>query len=617
MEENKSVYALKKVNEPEAFCSEIKAIKGVKDASVDVDNMILEYVIDEWTSDYDVFTQVMTVAESYGCEFDFDRDLAAGTSADDSESEEEAEVAEKMPEEEYICDDEDDDEAQRADGKPVKKKKGLSERNQRIIELSVAVIGFIVALFFKDVVQLIMLAVAFAVAGYEVLYRAIVKITKKEIISEELVLSLSFFGAILLGKPVEAVAAVLLYSVAAFAFDTAKEIVDEKSPVYVMSETCRKAISDEKAVKTKTSEIAEGDEVFFKKNEKCLFDGFAKNEVEVVAFDGTRRTIKAGEKIYAGERVISNVVVVVEKTAGNGLYDGRNLKALEVIQSRSKLGKQISEKKKIYLPCIVVFCLLLAFLPPLAYGDYTIGLMRWGYTAAILAALCPTMLACGAEAVALFASVVPAKEKKVIPPDYDSDERIVKADEVLIDVESVIIGADGKVKEDCRGAALELADFGRKTVAVTSLSEDKCIELCTENKIPEYYAGKNDGKKVEVFDEALKAGKIVVMSESTLKKYGLTRESGVIIAYADEEAEYKGDATVGCENLSRLPFVVKLAARTVKIGKTAIIVNLAVKGLLALLAIAGIAGLWWAVLADTLVGVASCVAALANGKKIY
>lgn len=613
MEENKSVYALKKVNEPQAFCAEIKNLKGVLDAKVDEENMTLEYRIDDWTSDYDVFTQIMTIADAYGCEFDFDRGGDGKADVDLSGGEEiTSETAPELPEEEDLEEDDEDEEASDADGgKKRKKRKTLSERVQRIIELSVALVFFVAGLFFEDTVQLIFLTVAFAVAGYDVLYEALLKIIKKNFINEELILSLAFFGAILLGRSVEGVAAVLLYSVAAFALKTAKEIIDERSPVYFMPEKCRKALGENKAVKTPVGEIAEGDTVYFKKGEHCLFDGKVNDSTEVVAYDGETRALKSGDEVFAGERFTVNAFVTVEKTAGNGKFDARNAKAQKVMLSKSRLQAFVEKKSKLYLPCVLAVCLLLAFLPPIAFDSYSEGLARWGYTAVILAALSSSLLACGSNAIALFASVVTAKKHGVMPAEYGVCEKLTATDEVYVDRESVMLD-NGAMKEDCRGAALELKDFGKNMVMVSSQSKADCEKECTEEAIPDYYGEKNDAKKTEVFDEALKAGKTVVLSEKTAKKYGLTPEKGVIVTYSDGDSDYSSDVTVTDKALARVPFTVKLAARTIKICKTAAIVGCAVKGLLAVLALVGVAGLWWVVLADTLVGVGACVAALSN-----
>lgn len=610
MEENKSVYALKKVNKPQSFCAEIKNIKGVLDATVDEENMTLEYSIDDWTSEYDVFTQIMTIAEAYGCEFDYDRDLSGG-----AKTEEDEQPAVELPEEEEIEEDEEESENDSEDEKPKKKRKGLSERVQRIIELSVALVFFIAALFFKDTVQLIILAVAFAVAGYDVLYEALLKIIKKNFINEELLLSLAFFGSIFLGKPVEGVAAVLLYSVAAFALKTAKELIDEKSPVYYMPEKCRKALDGNKAIKTPVGEIVVGDTVYFKKGEHCLFDGSVNSAAEVLSYDGEKRTLKQGEAVYAGERFAAAAFVTVEKVAGEGRFDKRNERAKAVIGSKSRLQAFVAKKSKIYLPIALAVCLLLAFLPPIAFDSYTDGLMRWGYTAVILAALCSTFLTCGSHAIALFAGVVAAKKKGVMPADYETAERLVATNEIYVDRESVML-ENGEVKGDCRGAAMELWDFGKRFVMVSSRLKSECEKECEELRIPDYYGEKNDGQKTDVFDKALKSGKTIVASEKMIKKCGLTAEQGVIMAYSDEDSDYSAGVTVTDTTLARIPFTAKLAARTIKICKVTSIVGLSVKGLLAVLALCGVAGLWWVVLADTLVGVGACVAAVLNSKEV-
>ena len=628
MENNKSVYALKKLNSPESVRKEILAIDGVKSVELDEENMTLGYEIDEWTSDYDVFTRVMEIADSYGCEFDFDRE--SDGDATETDENPEAEDGNKKPEkdEEDISEDEEYEESEndKEGGKKKKKRKPLSERVQRIIELSVAVAALVAALFFEDTVQLVFLAIAFAVAGYDVIYNAIVKITKKEIISEELILSLAFFAAIALGHQVAAVVAVLLYSVASFALRTGKEIVDEKAPVYFLPEKCRKIVEEDKAELVPPEEIVAGDRVFFRKGEHCLFDGTVAGDVVAVGFDGNAVTLTAGDKIYAGTRVLSNVAVEVLSCAGDGRYDARNKKAVASVEAGSRMQRFVASRSRICLSVLLAFCLLLAFLPPIAYDSYAEGLYRWGYTATIIAALCSTSLLCGANAVAIFAAIIPAGKKGVLPADYDSAVKMTESDEVYVDCESVLCAvnettadeADGvRLKDDCRGAALELKDFGKNEVMVTSLPEAECVRVCTENKIPEYSAGKNDASKVDIFDNALKDGKIVVLSEKNLKKYGLTEEKGTVIAYADGDSGYVANATVTDENVARIPFVVKLAARTVKICKGTFVAGFVVKALLAVLALCGVAGLWWAVLADTLVGISCCVAAVLNVRDVF
>lgn len=635
MENNKSVYALKKLNSPESVRKEILAIDGVKSVEIDEENMTLGYEIDEWTSDYDVFTRVMEIADSYGCEFDFDRE--SGSEPESAENAKETTDGKDAPakDEEDISDDEEYEETEngKESGKEKKKRKTLSERVQRIIELSVAVVALVAALFFEDTVQLVFLAIAFAVAGYDVIYNAIVKITKKEIISEELILSLAFFAAIALGHQVGAVVAVLLYSVASFALKTGKEIVDGKAPVYFLPEKCRKVVEESKAELVSPEEIVAGDRVFFRKSEHCLFDGTVAGDVTAIGFDGSSVALTAGDKIYAGMRVLSNVAVEVSSEIGKGRYDSRNKKAIASIEAGSRMQRFAASKSWVCLSVLLVFCLLLAFLPPIAYDSYAEGLYRWGYTATIIAALCSTSLLCGANAVAIFAAIIPSGKKGVLPADYDSAVKMMKSNEVYIDCESVLCEADNetdatetagldglagaRLKEDCRGAALELKDFGKNEVMVTSLPEAECVRVCTENKIPEYSAEKNDAAKVDIFDNALKDGKIVVLSEKNLKKYGLTEENGTVIAYADGDSEYVANATVTAANVSRIPFIVKLAARTVKICKGAFIAGFVVKTILAVLALCGVAGLWWAVLADTLVGISCCVAAVLNVRDVF
>lgn len=615
MEQNKSVYALTKISDPEGFRSEIEGIRGVLSAAVDIQSMTLEYTIDEWTSEYDVFTAVMGIADAYGVEFDFDE-----RSSNEQTTENEPAELEPLPVEEEDLEegeeDENEQEDENVDGdkKTKKTKKGLSELAQRIIELSVAAACFIGGLFFSDTAQLIFLSIAFALSGYEVLYRAVVKIAKKEIINEELVLSLAFFGAILLGKPTEAVAAMLVYSLAAFALKTGTDVIEARSPVYSAPEKCRRMSGENKAVRVDPEEIVVGDEVYFKKGEHCIFDGRVKTETEVIAYNGKTRTLAVGDDVFAGERFNKNTVVETVKALGEGAFDKRNARAVAVVGSKSDVCRFVSKRSVVYLPCFLVLCLALAFLPPILCDDYVQGLYRWGYTAVIIAACCSSLLLCGTDALALFALILPASKKGVMPADYLAAQRLASSEEVYIDRESVMLDGD-RMKDDCRGAALELRDFGVLPVLTTSLPESEAVELCSEYKYPAYAAGKNDSEKVDLFDKALKDGKTVVIGNKMLKKYGLTEEKGVIIVY-DENSEYDASVTVTEGRLADLPFALKLAARTVKLCKASFIARLAVKGALVFAALFGIANLWWAFLADTLVGIGFCVAAVFNKKEV-
>lgn len=615
MEENKSVYALTKISDTDGFREEIAGISGVLSVSVDAEKMTLEYTIDDWTSEYDVFTAVLGIAEAYGVEFNFNE-----PNETDEQTLNEEQPSKEEPEEEELDDetDSEEDEPEKDGGEREnrkKKKKELSETVQRAIELSIAAVCFICGLFFEDTLMLIFLSVAFALAGYEVLYRAIVKIAKKQIINEELILSLAFFACILLGKSAEAVAAMLTYSLASFALKAGTSAVESHSPTYSVPEKCRRMSGENKAVRVAPEEIVVGDNVFFKKDERCLFDGTVKTATVVVAYDGTERTLEEGDAVYAGEKFCKNAVVEVEKTIGCGKYDERNARAVSVARSKGKISKFIEAKACVYLPCFLAFCSVLAFVPPIFCDGYAQGLSRWGYTAAIIAASCSSLLLCGTESLALFAAILPASKRGVMPADCVAAEKLEKADDAYIDRESVMTDENG-MKGDCRGAALELKDFGVTPVMVTSLPSGEAVELCAEYKYPAYAAEKDDSSKVDIFDKALKDGKIVVVGEDCLKKYGLTEEKGVLAVYGNESCDYAGSVAVTSGRLADLPFAVKLAARTTKIRKASFIAQLAVKGVLAVLALCGIAELWWAFLADTLVGIGFCIAAVLNKNEV-
>ena len=70
-ENRKSTYIVETINNEATFIDEVKKIKGVLNAGYNAETREFFYEIDEWSSDYDVFTEVLQAAEATGTVFDF------------------------------------------------------------------------------------------------------------------------------------------------------------------------------------------------------------------------------------------------------------------------------------------------------------------------------------------------------------------------------------------------------------------------------------------------------------------------------------------------------------------------------------------------------------------
>ena len=658
MEENKSVYYLSVIKNRAAAENEISNIKGVLSASIDEEQKTLTFFIDDWTSEYDVFTKIVSICESYGCEFDFGKEENEKTDTESSLKEKEEKTdksakkdkalkkskkAERVHSDEELDDEEDSNEDgddydddleyffedadykgeldddggesyEQEEGK--KKKKRLPDIFERAIEIGVAAILFVVGLFLEDRLQLGVMACAFAVAGYEVMYEAVVKIVKKQFISEQLLLTITFLCAVFLGYVTYAVAAILFYAITSYLLKVFENIKKERLPVYEALKSCRKAENKKGYRNVSPDSVVSGDVIYFKANEFCLFDGTVKNDCTVTDFFGRERELKQNDKIYAGEKALGNAFVVVEKSLGQGKFDNRNEKMLAAINEKSGVSAFLTKNKTKIIICLFAIGVLVAFLPPVFYGDYLSALNDWGYRAVMLLSLGSFAMLIGSHDFASIFGAIVSKKLGVIPFGSALSKKAASSKQCYFD-ETVLLDNDSKPLKDAHGAIMELKDSDVKSVLVSKKGESECIDLCKELKIPEFYAEKADeSDKAAVFSSALRDGELCVMTDSLAKKCDVKENCGALICF-NRDNTYTGDSVIDENEISLVPFTVKLAKRTIKLNKIATVLSLSVKAAAAALALSGIAQLWWIVLADSLAGLISLGISYLNSKEVY
>lgn len=476
-EDRKSVYYLLETGKEGVLAEAVKNIKGVTEVNVDSVKKTLEYRIDEWSSDYDVFTEVMQAAESVGASFDFSH-------ADEERKEIGREITAfsgEKPTSEVLP-----DEVEETDKKPAKPKKHLSERAERIIELSFSAAFLIAALFLTDTAQLILFAMSFTLSGYDILYSAIVKIAKKQFVSEELLTSLAFVAALVLGKAEQAVIASLIVSAAAFFAGLTRELIEKNDGASMSVAKTATAIDAEGNLINKQSEkVTVGERCIIRVGDGCPFDGTLESE-SATAFrlgDG-KIPLTKGDAVFSGDCFEEDITMTVEKTSALSKVSAFDKAAKACVQSRDRIRKYFDKYGSVFIIGIFAFCLLLAFIPPIFASDYTVGLYRWGYAAVIVAIASETSYLVSSLSLSMLAALVRGKEAGVTFKNAQAISKIARANAFVFDKEGAFDtdgvkliktvyaeGYKGKIKEMAKAAL-----YGSATVYETALKTTELRE---------------------------------------------------------------------------------------------------------------------------------------------
>ncbi len=168
--------------------ADLKKIQGLIDISVDFEEFKIDYEIDEWASEYDVFSAVSDILESHGLDIKFDNA------------------------EEKVAIEENSDENIEEDKKEEKKQNTKADFAEKIIVLSVAVVLSIVGAFLKPNAAMWLFMIAYAFAAYETLFGVITAIVEKKYLLEELLILVSTLILLYVGKRVEACVIMICYA---------------------------------------------------------------------------------------------------------------------------------------------------------------------------------------------------------------------------------------------------------------------------------------------------------------------------------------------------------------------------------------------------------------------
>ena len=276
------------------------------------------------------------------------------------------------------------------------------ESEERIFSLIKLVLsGLLLILSFvlnvSDIVQTVLRVAAAIVCGYEILFKAVKNLLKREFFDENALMLIASVTAFIIGESFEGVLIIVLYTIGEILEDIATDNSREKIAGLAAIKSVKVTLyKDGKTREVKPDSVPVGSLVLVKKGDRVPIDGVLKSdsaEFDMKAVTGESKLygLSSGEKVYSGAINTGDAVVIrTEK-----LYkDSTVEKIIELVEQsterKAKSQKFITSFAKIYTPCVVFAAALVAVIPPLFDN---MNFIKWIYKAlSFLIISCPCAL---------------------------------------------------------------------------------------------------------------------------------------------------------------------------------------------------------------------------------
>lgn len=252
--------------------------------------------------------------------------------------------------------------------------------------------------WFQGWVRTVWYIIAYAPVGFPVIKEAFESISKGDVFSEFLLMSIATIGAFAIGEYPEGVAVMLFYAVGEVFQSLAvkrakaniKSLLDQRpDEVTILKE------NQPKTVKAETVTI--GDIIQLKPGEKLGLDGTLLSETasfNTAALTGESKpdTKTKGETVLAG---MINLKTVAQVKVTTAYTDSKLSKILELVQNATaqKAPTELFIRKfaKIYTPIVVLLAVLITVVPYFFVDDYLFS--QWLYRALVFLVIsCPCAL---------------------------------------------------------------------------------------------------------------------------------------------------------------------------------------------------------------------------------
>lgn len=435
------------------------------------------------------------------------------------------------------------------------------EKKERIILICralVTIILLVASFFVGNIASMILLIIAYLVISYDVLYRAIRNIFKKNFFDEHFLMSIASLTALVVSfvspnsgiDAFDGVLVILLYQIGEFIQDLAVD-KSRHSITDMMKLDVDKVIKieDGKEIEIDANAIKENDILVIKPGETIPVDGIivkGSSTINTSSLTGESKPLD----VYENDKVLSSCINndgLIHIQALTTFSNSTSAKVMKVIKDASK-NKAKSEKfitkfAKYYTPIVIIISLIVMFILPLILG-FKDNFMTYLYKGlAIMVISCPCALVISIP-LSYFMGIGRSAKNAILVKGSSYLEILSKIDVVAFDKTGTLTKGSfsvTKVKSKDEILMSELLYSCEKNfthpiaISITKYYQDKVKEVNIENlkNIPGY------GLKCLYNDKEVIIGNEKLLKENKISFESITNNKTIVyVAYDNNYLGY-------------------------------------------------------------------------------
>lgn len=285
-------------------------------------------------------------------------------------------------------------------------------------------------------VELLLFLAVYALAGYDVLWRAVKNILHGNVFDENFLMSIATVGAFAIGEYPDAAAVMLLYQIGELFqhYAVGKSRKSIAALMDIRPETAT-VIRDGIEQEVDPADIAIGETIVVKPGERIpldgqVADGHARIDTSAITGESVPRSARLGANVISGCISLDGVLYI---TVQKAYEDSTVSKILELVENataaKAPTESFITKFSKYYTPVVFALALIIGIVPPLFIGSWNVWLRR---AMMFLFVSCPCALVISVP-LSFFGGIAAASKKGILVKGSSYIELLSKVDVIAFD----------------------------------------------------------------------------------------------------------------------------------------------------------------------------------------